>query len=205
MNKVVCITMNYSRRPYESRNGITTGRNAWGISHRLHPAFWRAASHGGKSKPEIWDFTNHCYSLENPLVQRGFATFGGVASRDSTLEDLMSLTREQKDATNAVIVLMKSPAHMPFKGYFEDRVHFYRVNSLGYEKWIHLAFSSLRFSYWDSSSPSTSDNFPQMPLCVSLRKPNINLKSDNSFLDPKHKTDNNHSFYWCMAYPKHKV
>ena len=53
-------------------------------------------------------------SLENPLVQRGFATFGGVVSKDSTLEDLMSLTREQKDSTNAVIVLMANHAVMTF-------------------------------------------------------------------------------------------
>ena len=52
-------------------------------------------------------------SLENPLVQRGFATFGGI-SKESTLEDLMNLTREQKDSTNAVIVLMANHAVMTF-------------------------------------------------------------------------------------------
>ena len=35
-------------------------------------------------------------SLENPLVQRGFATFGGVITKDTGLKDLMELTREQK-------------------------------------------------------------------------------------------------------------
>ena len=35
-------------------------------------------------------------SLENPLVQRGFATFGMSFTKDATLEDLMSLSREQK-------------------------------------------------------------------------------------------------------------
>ena len=53
-------------------------------------------------------------SLENPLVQRGFATFGGAISKESTLEDLMNLTREQKDSTNAVIVLMANHAVMTF-------------------------------------------------------------------------------------------
>jgi len=53
-------------------------------------------------------------SLENPLVQRGFATFGTVVTKDSTLEELMSLTREQKDSTNAVVVLMANHAVMTF-------------------------------------------------------------------------------------------
>lgn len=53
-------------------------------------------------------------SLENPLVQRGFATFGSVVTKDSTLEELMGLTREQKDATNAVVVLMANHAVMTF-------------------------------------------------------------------------------------------
>ena len=53
-------------------------------------------------------------SLENPLVQRGFATFGLVVTKDSTLEELMGLTREQKDATNAVVVLMANHAVMTF-------------------------------------------------------------------------------------------
>ncbi|MBT5284492.1 MAG: hypothetical protein HOI79_06305 [Euryarchaeota archaeon] len=53
-------------------------------------------------------------SLENPLVQRGFATFGSVITKDSSLEELMSLSREQKDATNAVIVLMSNHALMTF-------------------------------------------------------------------------------------------
>ncbi|MAF93183.1 hypothetical protein CMO85_00790 [Candidatus Woesearchaeota archaeon] len=53
-------------------------------------------------------------SLENPLVQRGFSTFGNVITKDSTIEDLMGMTREQKDATNAVIVLMANHAVMTF-------------------------------------------------------------------------------------------
>ena len=53
-------------------------------------------------------------SLENPLVQRGFATFGSMVSKDATLEELMALSREQKDATNAVIVLMANHAVMTF-------------------------------------------------------------------------------------------
>ena len=53
-------------------------------------------------------------SLENPLVQRGFATFGGVITKDTGLKDLMGLTREQKDATNAVVVLMANHAVMTF-------------------------------------------------------------------------------------------
>ena len=53
-------------------------------------------------------------SLENPLVQRGFATFGGVITRDTGLKELMELTREQKDATNAVVVLMANHAVMTF-------------------------------------------------------------------------------------------
>lgn len=53
-------------------------------------------------------------SLENPLVQRGFATFGSVITKESTLEELMSLTREQKDSTNAVVVLMANHALMTF-------------------------------------------------------------------------------------------
>jgi len=53
-------------------------------------------------------------SLENPLVQRGFSTFGNVVSKDSTIEDLMGMSREQKDATNAVIVLMANHAVMTF-------------------------------------------------------------------------------------------
>ena len=35
-------------------------------------------------------------SLENPLVQRGFSTFGNVITKDSTIEDLMGMTREQR-------------------------------------------------------------------------------------------------------------
>ena len=53
-------------------------------------------------------------SLENPLVQRGFSTFGNVITKDSTIEDLMGMTQEQKDATNAVIVLMANHAVMTF-------------------------------------------------------------------------------------------
>lgn len=53
-------------------------------------------------------------SLENPLVQRGFATFGTVVTKESTLEELMGLSREQKDATNAVVVLMANHAVMTF-------------------------------------------------------------------------------------------
>ena len=53
-------------------------------------------------------------SLENPLVQRGFATFGSVVTKDATLEELMSLSREHKDATNAVVVLMANHAVMTF-------------------------------------------------------------------------------------------
>ena len=53
-------------------------------------------------------------SLENPLVQRGFATFGGVITKDTDLKELMELTREQKDATNAVVVLMANHAVMTF-------------------------------------------------------------------------------------------
>ena len=53
-------------------------------------------------------------SLENPLVQRGFATFGGIITKDTGLKDLMELTREQKDATNAVVVLMANHAVMTF-------------------------------------------------------------------------------------------
>ncbi len=53
-------------------------------------------------------------SLENSLVQRGFATFGSVITKESTLEELMSLTREQKDSTNAVVVLMANHALMTF-------------------------------------------------------------------------------------------
>jgi len=53
-------------------------------------------------------------SLENPLVQRGFATFGQVVTKDATLEDLMKLTREDKDSTNAVVVLMANHAVMTF-------------------------------------------------------------------------------------------
>ena len=53
-------------------------------------------------------------SLENPLVQRGFATFGGVITKDTGLKELMELTREQKDSTNAVVVLMANHAVMTF-------------------------------------------------------------------------------------------
>ncbi len=53
-------------------------------------------------------------SLENPLVQRGFATFGGVITKDTGLKELMEMTREQKDATNAVVVLMANHAVMTF-------------------------------------------------------------------------------------------
>ena len=53
-------------------------------------------------------------SLENPLVQRGFATFGGVVTKETGLEELMGLSREQKDATNAVIVLMANHAVMTY-------------------------------------------------------------------------------------------
>jgi len=53
-------------------------------------------------------------SLENPLVQRGFGTFGSVVSANTSLEELMELTREQKDATNAVIVLMANHAVMTY-------------------------------------------------------------------------------------------
>jgi len=54
------------------------------------------------------------HSLENPLVQRGFATFGGVITIHTGLKELMELTREQKDATNALIVLMANHAVMTF-------------------------------------------------------------------------------------------
>ena len=53
-------------------------------------------------------------SLENPLVQRGFATFGIAITKETGLEEMMALTREQKDATNAVIVLMANHAVMTF-------------------------------------------------------------------------------------------
>jgi len=53
-------------------------------------------------------------SLENHLVQRGFATFGSVITKDTGFEELLGLTREQKDATNAVIVLMANHAVMTY-------------------------------------------------------------------------------------------
>mgnify|MGYP003344581551 FL=1 len=53
-------------------------------------------------------------SLENPLVQRGFATFGAIIKHNSTPEELMGLPREQKDAANAVIVLMANHAVMTY-------------------------------------------------------------------------------------------
>ena len=67
-------------------------------------------------------------SLENPLVQRGFATFGTVITRDYTLEELMALSREQKDATNAVVVLMANHAVMTFNRHlsFEIVYSFYK-------------------------------------------------------------------------------
>ena len=35
-------------------------------------------------------------SLENPLVQRGFSTFGNVITKDATIEDLMGMTRNKR-------------------------------------------------------------------------------------------------------------
>lgn len=53
-------------------------------------------------------------SLENPLVQRGFATLGAVFTKDATMEDVMALSREEKDSANAVIVLMANHAVMTY-------------------------------------------------------------------------------------------
>ncbi|DAC15713.1 MAG TPA: hypothetical protein D7H86_00820 [Candidatus Poseidoniales archaeon] len=52
-------------------------------------------------------------SLENPLVQRGFAILGRMGS-DTSLEDISAMSREDKDAANSVIVLMANHAVMTF-------------------------------------------------------------------------------------------
>lgn len=52
-------------------------------------------------------------SLENPLVQRGFAALGMINER-TTFEEIYGAPREEKDATNAVIVLMANHAVMTF-------------------------------------------------------------------------------------------
>ena len=48
-------------------------------------------------------------SLENPLVQRGFAILGRMSS-NTTLEEISAMSREDKDAANSVIVLMANHA-----------------------------------------------------------------------------------------------
>tara|TARA_B100000003_G_C10835994_1_gene332951 strand:+ start:316 stop:861 length:546 start_codon:yes stop_codon:yes gene_type:complete len=78
-------------------------------------------------------------SLENPLVQRGFATFGAAIKGDTTLEELMALSREQKDATNAVIVLMANHAVMTY----HRNLSFDLVYSF-YNGYISLIGASLR-------------------------------------------------------------
>jgi len=52
-------------------------------------------------------------SLENPLVQRGFANLGRIQP-GMTLQEFGDMPREDKDAINAVIVLMANHAVMTF-------------------------------------------------------------------------------------------
>ena len=52
-------------------------------------------------------------SLENPLVQRGFANLGRIQP-SMTLQEFGEMPREDKDAINAVIVLMANHAVMTF-------------------------------------------------------------------------------------------
>ena len=52
-------------------------------------------------------------SLENPLVQRGFANLGRITP-DMTLQQFGEMSREDKDAINAVIVLMANHGVMTF-------------------------------------------------------------------------------------------
>ncbi len=78
-------------------------------------------------------------SLENPLVQRGFATFGIVITKDTGLEEMMALTREEKDATNAVVVLMANHAVMTY----HRNLSFDIVYSF-YKPYLSLIGSSMR-------------------------------------------------------------
>ena len=66
-------------------------------------------------------------SLENPLVQRGFANLGRIQPSMS-LQEFGDMSREDKDAINAVIVLMANHAVMTFNRNlsFEIVVSFYR-------------------------------------------------------------------------------
>ena len=52
-------------------------------------------------------------SLENPLVQRGFANLGRIQP-GMTLQEFGEMPREDKDAINSVIVLMANHAVMTF-------------------------------------------------------------------------------------------
>ena len=52
-------------------------------------------------------------SLENPLVQRGFANLGRIQP-NMTLQEFGEMPREDKDAINSVIVLMANHAVMTF-------------------------------------------------------------------------------------------
>ena len=67
-------------------------------------------------------------SLENPLVQRGFSVFANQFHEESTLEELAAFSREEKDAMNAVIILMSNHAIMTFNRHlsFEIVSSFYR-------------------------------------------------------------------------------
>ena len=66
-------------------------------------------------------------SLENPLVQRGFANLGRIQP-SMTVQEFGDMAREDKDAVNAVIVVMANHAVMTFNRNlsFEIVASFYR-------------------------------------------------------------------------------
>ena len=66
-----------------------------------------------RGKPSVNSFTATLIRL-NHRENANPAFCGSVITKESSLEELMGLTREQKDATNAVIVLMSNHALMTF-------------------------------------------------------------------------------------------
>ena len=78
-------------------------------------------------------------SLENPLVQRGFSVYSNQMHKDSTIEELAALSREEKDAINAVAILMSNHAIMTYYRHLS-----FEIVSAFYKGYLPLISPGLR-------------------------------------------------------------
>ena len=80
-------------------------------------------------------------SLENALVQRGFSVFANKIHSDTTIEQLSECSREEKDAMNAVLILMSNHAIMTFNRHLS-----YEIVASFYKGYVPLIAPGVRKS-----------------------------------------------------------